>query len=109
MDKEYKLIERTIRQTWGTPDLIVMPYLVIGGADAKWFAASGLTKNAYRFTADALNRRLIPPGGTGSTNACSSASTRSPSASSISSLRTPRDSSQSRSQDHIHQIDPLRR
>jgi len=49
--KEYKLIERTIRQTWGTPDLVVMPYLVIGGADAKWFAASGLTKNVYRFTA----------------------------------------------------------
>jgi len=49
--KEYKLIERTIRQTWGSPDLIVMPYLVIGGADAKWFAASGLTKNVYRFTA----------------------------------------------------------
>ena len=48
---EYKLIDRTIRQTWGTPDLIVMPYLVIGGADAKWFAASGLTKNVYRFTA----------------------------------------------------------
>lgn len=49
--KEYKLIEQTIRQTWGTPDLVVMPYLVIGGADAKWFAASGLTDNVYRFTA----------------------------------------------------------
>jgi len=49
--QEYKLIEKSIRQTWGTPDLIVMPYLVIGGADAKWFAASDLTKNVYRFTA----------------------------------------------------------
>jgi len=49
--QEYKLLEKTIRQTWGTPDLIVMPYLVIGGADAKWFAASGMTKNVYRFTA----------------------------------------------------------
>lgn len=49
--KEYKLIERSIRQTWGTPDLIVMPYLVIGGADAKWFAASGIAQNVYRFTA----------------------------------------------------------
>jgi carboxypeptidase PM20D1 len=49
--KEYKLIEKSIRQTWGTPDLVVTPYLVIGGADAKWFAASGMTKNVYRFTA----------------------------------------------------------
>lgn len=49
--QEYKLLEKTIRQTWGTPDLIVMPYLVIGGADAKWFAASDMTKNVYRFTA----------------------------------------------------------
>lgn len=49
--QEYKLLEKTIRQTWGTPDLIVMPYLVIGGADAKWFAASDMTKNVFRFTA----------------------------------------------------------
>ncbi len=48
--KEYKLIEQSIRQTWGTPDLVVSPYLVIGGADAKWFAAS-IAKNVFRFTA----------------------------------------------------------
>ncbi|TDQ19295.1 carboxypeptidase PM20D1 [Algoriphagus boseongensis] len=48
---EFQLIEKTIRQTWGTPDLIVVPYLVIGGADAKYFAASPMTKNVYRFTA----------------------------------------------------------
>lgn len=49
--KEYKLIEKSIRQTWGTPDLVVTPYLVIGGADAKWFATSGMAENVYRFTA----------------------------------------------------------
>jgi len=49
--KEYQLIEKSIRQIWGSPDLIVMPYLVIGGADAKWFAASPMTKNVFRFTA----------------------------------------------------------
>ena len=49
--REYKLLEKSIRQIWGTPDLIVTPYLVIGGADAKWFAASGMTENVYRFTA----------------------------------------------------------
>jgi len=48
--EEYKLIEKSIRQTWGS-DLVVTPYLVIGGADAKWFAASGITENVYRFTA----------------------------------------------------------
>jgi len=49
--REFQLIEKTIRQTWGTPDLVVAPYLVIGGTDAKWFAASGIAKNVYRFTA----------------------------------------------------------
>jgi len=48
--REYKVIEKSIRQTWGTPDLIVSPYLVIGGADAKYFAAS-IAGNVYRFTA----------------------------------------------------------
>lgn len=48
--EEYRLIERSIRQTWGTPDLVVSPYLVIGGADAKWFAAS-IAPNVYRLTA----------------------------------------------------------
>ena len=31
---EYALIEKTIRQTWGTPDLVVAPLLVIGGTEA---------------------------------------------------------------------------
>jgi carboxypeptidase PM20D1 len=48
--KEYKVIEESIRQTWGTPGLLVSPYLVIGGADAKYFAAT-IAKNVYRFTA----------------------------------------------------------
>lgn len=48
--KEYRAIEKSIRQTWGTPDLVVSPYLVIGGADAKYFAAS-IARNVYRFTA----------------------------------------------------------
>ncbi len=48
--KEYKLIEKSIRQTWGAPNLLVSPYLVIGGADAKYFAAT-IAKNVYRFTA----------------------------------------------------------
>ncbi|MEQ1739873.1 MAG: M20 family peptidase [Methyloglobulus sp.] len=50
-DPEFKLIDKTIRQTWGTKDLIIAPYLVIGGADAKYFAASPMAKNVYRFTA----------------------------------------------------------
>jgi carboxypeptidase PM20D1 len=48
---EFKLLDKTIRQTWGTADLIVAPYLVIGGTDAKYFAASPMAKNVYRFTA----------------------------------------------------------
>jgi carboxypeptidase PM20D1 len=46
---EYRLIERSIRQTWDLPGLLVSPYLVIGGTDAKWFAP--IAKNVYRFTA----------------------------------------------------------
>lgn len=46
---EYKLMEITIRQTWGTPDLVVSPLLVIGGTDAKWFHNS-IAKNVYRLT-----------------------------------------------------------
>jgi carboxypeptidase PM20D1 len=48
--KEYKLIETSIRKTWGTPDLLVSPYLMIGGADAKYFATT-IAKNVFRFTA----------------------------------------------------------
>ena len=48
--KEYQLIENTIRQTWGN-NLIVSPFLVVGGADAKHFAARPFAPNVYRFTA----------------------------------------------------------
>jgi len=47
---EYKLIEKSIRQTWDLPGLVVAPYLVIGGTDSKFFHAS-IAKNVYRFTA----------------------------------------------------------
>jgi len=48
--KEYTLIEKSIRQTYDLPGLMVAPYLVIGGCDAKYFAAT-IAKNVYRFTA----------------------------------------------------------
>jgi carboxypeptidase PM20D1 len=48
---EYKVLEKTIRQTWGTPDLIVTPFLNVGGTDAKFFAASNIAKNVFGFTA----------------------------------------------------------
>jgi len=47
--KEYGLIERSIRQTWDLPGLLVSPLLVIGGVDAKWFAP--VARNVYRLTA----------------------------------------------------------
>jgi len=47
---EYKLIEKSIRQTWDLPGLVISPYLVIGGTDSKFFHAS-IAKNVYRFTA----------------------------------------------------------
>ena len=47
---EYKLIEKTIRQTFGN-DLIVSPFIVVGGADAKHFAATPMAQKVYRFTA----------------------------------------------------------
>jgi len=47
---EYKLIEKSIRQTWDLPGLVVAPYLVIGGTDSKYFHAS-IARNVYRFTA----------------------------------------------------------
>lgn len=46
---EYRLLERSIRETWDLPGLLVSPYVVIGGTDSKWFAP--LAKNVYRFTA----------------------------------------------------------
>jgi carboxypeptidase PM20D1 len=47
---EYRVIEKSIRQAWDLPGMVVSPYLVIGGADAKYFASS-IAKNVYRFTA----------------------------------------------------------
>lgn len=47
---EYQLIEKTIRQTWASPNLLVTPYLVIGGTDSKYFAST-IAKNVYRFSA----------------------------------------------------------
>lgn len=46
----YRVIERSIRQTWGDPGLVVAPYLVIGGCDAKYFARA-FGGNVFRFTA----------------------------------------------------------
>ncbi|HWR25451.1 MAG TPA: peptidase dimerization domain-containing protein, partial [Methanosarcina sp.] len=47
--KEFRVIDKTIRQTWGSPDLIVAPNLVIGGSDSKHFVE--LSKNIFRLTA----------------------------------------------------------
>lgn len=45
----YRVIERSIRQTWDDPGLVVAPYLVIGGCDAKYFARA-FGGNVFRFT-----------------------------------------------------------
>jgi carboxypeptidase PM20D1 len=45
----YKLVEKTIRQTWGN-DLIVSPFFVIGGSDAKHFLARPFAPDVYTFT-----------------------------------------------------------
>jgi len=47
--KPFQLVERTIREIWGVPDLRVAPILVIGGTDARHF--SGLSQHVLRFTA----------------------------------------------------------
>lgn len=46
----YKLMEKTIRQTWGN-DLIVSPLFVIGGSDSKHFQARPFAPDVYTFTA----------------------------------------------------------
>ncbi len=46
----YKLLEKTIRQTWGN-DLIVSPFFVMGGSDAKHFQARDFAPDVYTFTA----------------------------------------------------------
>ena len=45
----FRLIERTIRETSGAPELVVAPYLVMGGTDAKYY--SGRSENVFRFLA----------------------------------------------------------
>jgi carboxypeptidase PM20D1 len=47
----WRLLERTTRQVF--PDVVVAPYLVTGGTDARHF--SPLTPNVYRFTPTRLN------------------------------------------------------
>lgn len=47
--KGYKLLEKTIRQTWGN-DLIVSPFFVIGGSDSKHFQARPFAKDVYTIT-----------------------------------------------------------
>lgn len=44
---EFQLLTRTIRQV--VPDAIVVPWLVLGGTDSRYY--SGLTPNVYRFGA----------------------------------------------------------
>lgn len=46
----YKILEKTIRQTWGN-DLIVSPFFVIGGSDSKHFQAREFAPDVYTITA----------------------------------------------------------
>ncbi|WP_261883185.1 M20 family peptidase [Vibrio pelagius] len=46
----YKMLEKTIRQTWGN-DLIVSPFFVIGGSDSKHFQARDFAPDVYTITA----------------------------------------------------------
>jgi len=45
----YKVLEKTIRQTWGN-DLIVSPFFVIGGSDSKHFQARPFAPDVYTIT-----------------------------------------------------------
>jgi carboxypeptidase PM20D1 len=47
--KEFAFLDRTVRETWGTPDFKVAPLLVIGGTDARHFTE--LSRNIFRLTA----------------------------------------------------------
>ena len=47
--KGYKLLEKTVRQTWGN-DLIVSPFFVIGGSDSKHFQARPFAPDVYTIT-----------------------------------------------------------
>ena len=46
----FKILEKTIRQTWGN-DLIVSPFFVIGGSDSKHFQARSFAPDVYTMTA----------------------------------------------------------
>ncbi|HIF5639212.1 TPA: M20 family peptidase [Vibrio parahaemolyticus] len=46
----YKILEKSIRQTWGN-DLIVSPFFVIGGSDSKHFQARDFAPDVYTITA----------------------------------------------------------
>lgn len=46
----YKMLEKTIRQTWGN-DLIVSPFFVVGGSDSKHFQARSFAPDVYTMTA----------------------------------------------------------
>lgn len=46
----YKMLEKTIRQTWGN-DLIVSPFFVVGGSDSKHFQARDFAPDVYTMTA----------------------------------------------------------
>lgn len=50
---QFRALQRTIAQTF--PDALVVPYLVVGATDARWFR--GLTPNVYRFVPYALTER----------------------------------------------------
>lgn len=43
----YRMLARSIRQSLGIDDLPVIPYLVVGGTDAKYY--SGRSSNVFRF------------------------------------------------------------
>ncbi|QBG35538.1 M20 family peptidase [Litorilituus sediminis] len=45
----YKMLEKTIRQTWGN-DLIVSPFFVVGGSDSKHFQARDFAPDVYTIT-----------------------------------------------------------
>jgi carboxypeptidase PM20D1 len=45
----YKMLEKTIRQTWGN-DLVVAPFFVIGGSDSKHFQARPFAPDVYTMT-----------------------------------------------------------
>ncbi|WP_448214065.1 M20 family peptidase [Colwellia sp. MEBiC06753] len=45
----YKVLEKTIRQTWGN-DLIVAPFFVVGGSDSKHFQARSFAPDVFTIT-----------------------------------------------------------